>query len=267
MIFAFFKAIWEAGGKWWFLLILGGTPFLVTTYNTWRIDYPADLPFLNFAIPLPAAEPWWVYAGAVIALWTTARLAWLEAKRQLAQPHLSLRNPRVEIIPVHCRDEEGVVETVFPHVARVDLHNAPEHRTTAARLEGAHTTLEFFDAESGHLVYTLPFARWTDNTQPGYRDSPSSVDFLRYRDVQPNDGANKVDIVLKYKDEPDAYAFNAESGWLVLGQKDERWRVPGRRWFVHVTVKSSNAPDHRECFVLEHRGVDSTLSLRRNGHV
>lgn len=255
----FVKSIWDAGGKFLLAIPFGGAA-LFSQYDTLRVSYPT----------LPKLDPWWAYASLAVCAWIILGFAIRETKRSLGQPRLYLANPQVQKIAVQSTELKNgkiVVHTVYPFVASVFLHNAPEFRQSQSRLDRAHVTLKFFDMDSGKLVKTLPFGRWADNTQFGHPDSLSSVDPIRYRDIEPNDGPNRIDIALKYDEEADCFTFNSEC-WLLPGLKDQRWHLSAiRRFYVHVIVKSSNAPDFKACFILEHGGVNGSMTLREGKHM
>jgi hypothetical protein len=254
-IVQFVKAISDAGGKFLLTIPLGGAA-LFSQYDAFRSNHPE----------LPKLDPWWAYASLAVCAWIIIGFAIKETKRSLAQPRLYLANPQVEKVAVSWKvqkDEEIAVLTDYPFVASVFLHNAPETRQSQSRLDRAHVTLKFFDMDTGKHVKTLPFGRWADNTQFGHHDSPSSVDPIRYRDIEANDGPNKIDIALKYEAEADCFSFNSEC-WHLPGLKDQRWHLPGTRFYIHVIVKSSNAPDFVACFILENGGMNGSMTLRES---
>lgn len=264
MFATFLKIVWEAAGRLLLLIPIGGAA-LFAAYSAFRIEHPSgwELPFMT--IPLPAMEPWLLWASLFVVGYLVFRLGWIEARRRRTQPNLYFGEPFVQRVQLY---ETNPLARVFRtpthkvNVASVPLHNNPEIKSNTSKLERSHITIEFYDKGTKHLIKMLQFGRWADNIQLGHYDSPSSVDPLRYREIEPNDGANVVDIALKYDDDENCCAFNSES-WLEPNLKDPKWIVEGTNFDVRVIIKSSNYDDYKGWFEMKNLGKGGSLAIAR----
>jgi hypothetical protein len=249
MIGKFFRAFLLGGGGKLITFPIAAAPFLAA-YSVWRAKQPSISVFWDTVLWPPVLEPWWLWSAGVILLWMTVGFAIREAQREAASPRLFFDAPFVELVWVNTGPIGGApTERNNTFVASVILRNNPQIRQEGARLSQAHVTLKFFDWETGKLVHAMPFARWADNVQPGQPDAPSSIDPARYRTIKANNGANKINIALKYPSDSNCYAFNAD-GWMHPFLKDETRKLDGTKFYVHVIVSSENAPDFAACFEL-----------------
>ena len=268
MFVTLFKVVWEAAGRLLLAIPIGGAA-LFRAYSSFRIGHPDGVQVGSMIIPLPTMEPWWLWALLFVAGYLVFRLGWLEAKRRHAQPNLYFGDPivhrvqlfKTRIIQTSIGATKDRTPTDEVNVASVPLHNKPTVKSDASILERAHITIEFFDNDTGHLSKVLEFGRWADNAQLGH-DSPSNVDSLRYRDIEPNDGANLVDIALKFDAAENCCAFDSES-WLEPNLKDPKWILEGTNFNVKVIVKSSNHDDYEEWFNLGNLGEGGGLTIVR----
>ena len=108
----------------------------------------------------------------------------------------------------------------------------------------------------------MEYARWTDNPKPGYVDSPSLHDPMRFRDLEPNNAPNTLDIAIKYTDDENCYAFNASSASL-----DKFWKQPGlvlegEEFHVRVIVDATGMKETaEEWFILRNHGKGGSMDI------
>ena len=256
----------SVGGR-WFLVpsAVTGIVALVTALKGLGMSWIPDLSYWELALfaVLPVAV--WSIVGLMVRV---LKLEDIEAKRRHAQPKLYFGTPIVKsvqlfetrVISTNVGTTTHRVATHQVNVASVPLHNRPIIKSNASKLTHAHITIEFYKNGAEQLSKRLQFGRWADNIQLGQHDSPSSVDFLRYRDIESNDGANLVDIALKYDADENCCTFNSES-WLEPNLKDPRWVLEGTNFNVKVIVKSSNHDDYEEWFEIQNLGKDKSLKI------
>lgn len=265
----YFRIFIESVGGRWFLVpsAVTGIVALVTVLKGLGMFWIPDLSYWELALfaVLPVAV--WSIIGLMAKV---VKLEDTEAKRRHAQPRLYFGNPIVQkiqlyetrIIATNIGTKAHRVPTYQVNVASVPLHNKPIMKSDVSKLQGAHITLEFHNKDTEQLSKVLQFGRWADNIQLGQHDSPSSVDPLRYRDIEPNDGANLVDIALKYDADENCCTFNSES-WLEPNLKNPKWVLNGTKFNVKVIIKSSNHDDYEEWFEIQNLGKGNSLRIVR----
>lgn len=260
------KAIVEAaGGRIILLLVNGGAFAVFVTYDNFRLSHPDGMEVGNMTVPLPALDPWWLWTICFLLAIGVFRFAWIEARRLGSEPDLYFGDPFVhDVVLWQTRSDLPQVRTPGPQVkvASVGLFNNPHIKNENSKLQRAHVTIKFFEHDFEKKVKTLYFARWADNIQLGHHDSPSTVDPLRYRDIEPNNGQNLIDIALKYPGEANCHTFNSE-GWLVPGLKDPKWALPGTMFDICLTVKSSNRHDYKAKFILRNLGQNGSMAIEK----
>jgi hypothetical protein len=251
-VVAFLQAFRHAW-QWWSGLTFGAAAAVVAIYQHWlETAKPGPWDLWGMTMPWPSFQPWWAWTIVAALVWTTIRFAWLEARREVSSPHLYFGPPEVSVTWFDVDGRTGWGHEYSVEHAFVKLFNNPKTKGQNSKLRGAHVVLRFFDYETGQLIKSFDFGRWADNTQPGHHDSSSSIDRGRYRDIEPNDAGNRIDIALRHGDELDLYAFTTEGQWMSRFGRNHDMQVLGKNKFlVHVIVKSSNAKPFGGCFILE----------------
>lgn len=210
---------------------------------------PADLPFTDVLYAFDLAgrimlEDFFrlpLLAQFLTVLFLAAVLEWaIRFLSTRARPYFG--EPDVRPYPV--KGATGNIESVS--VASVPLFNNPRWRTRGAEITNAHVIVDFFVFQTGEFVRRT-HGRWADNTAIGQHDSPSNISALKFRNIEPNDSSNLINIAARrstsaflYALTPDGWLFG-ESGSLILRDKE---------LLVRLTVKASNHRDIRASFKL-----------------
>lgn len=272
MLGSMWKSIVEAlGGRVILLLLGGGAATVFGAYDAFRLAHPSGIGVGNVRMPLPALEPWWLWAICFVLIVTIIRFAWVEAKKLQAEPLLYFGDPFIHTVALTVSHERDPVKkhrnAVTPIVASVGLFNNPPIKAEHSKLRQAHVTLEFIDPDTNERIKKMDFARWADNIQLGHHDSPSNVDVLRYRDIEPNDGRNVIDVALKYRSEDHCHTFSSE-GWPIENRGNPKWVLPKnlKKFDVRLIVKSTNWHDFVADFVLTNEGAGGALRLTKKIH-
>lgn len=261
------KVIIEAAGGRIILFLVNGVAFAAfAAYDEFRLAHPKGVLVDSVTLPLPALEPWWLWTICFLLIIGVIRLAWIEVRHLESNPNLYFNDPFIhDVVLWQTNPVAPQIRTPGPQVsvASVGLFNNPTIRNESSKLQRAHITIEFFQHASGNKIKTLDFARWADNIQLGHHDSPSNVDPLRYRDIEPNDGRNLIDIALKYPGEDNCYTFNSE-GWLSPSFKEPKWELVGEIFDVCLTVKSSNWRDYKAKFIIRSHSQNGPMTIERS---
>lgn len=250
MFVSFFKAIWAAGGR-LLLTIPAAGAVAFAAYSDFRQTNPDGWRVGGVTLPLPAMEPWWLWALFFLAGFLVVRLAWTKAKSDTATPRVEFDPPYTEEIPFF----RGGQRIQGPFLAKTSVRNNPTIRSPIAVAEDAHINLEFFENIGGPCVLFLESARWSDNTQPNYRDSPSSVDQLKRRSLPPNNQKNTIDLFLKFAGDSSCYAFNVSTVATEINWKDNKYELAGENYFIKLTLYATGMEDITQWFIFKNGGV------------
>jgi hypothetical protein len=150
-------------------------------------------------------------------------------------------------------------------IARAVIKNDPLARAGDATARNAIIKLSFYrdedlrEGENEPIINGDFYGRWTQNEQPGTRGAFAPIDDIRRRDLLPNGENNEIDLVLKYPDDDDCYAFNDDTCRSVEGWRDPKLRLEGRYFKVSITVQGVGMEDWVATVHLRNRGSGQRL--------
>ena len=217
-------------------------------------------------VALPAEFPLWLVVLPLL-IWLTASSVHRDVIRHRVAPRLSFDHPDVaHDVPLYgtkfkngkwVRSEVGRFD-----IAKTRVRNNPVNKENGKKAEKAFTNIEFYRPCEPRPLLTLEYARWTDNPKPGYVDSPSFSDPVRFRDIEPNNAPNAIDIAIKYSDDENCFAFTASSADKDIFWKEPELMLDGRKFHVRVIVDATGMGGAaEEWFILRNHGKGGSMDI------
>lgn len=251
---------------WWLSLIVA--PYVGIG---WFADYSAiKATFQRYGFSLPDEFPMiWIVIATLV--WLVLALAHKEVMSNLRAARIVLDPPEIlQRVPlfgnVLVYSDEPVSQQIGENdIVYVVVRNRPHEMSDGKAVKKAYGSVSVCRLTDGKDIINFDFARWMDNEKPGYEGNPSDRyrDEWNYRTIEPNHSPNRLDFVVKSRNENNAYGFRGQSQ-RVNGWHDEELMIPPGRYKIMLTLFGTGMKEpYRACYEFTNHGAEEEMDIRR----
>ncbi len=226
----------------------------------------------SFNISLPNEFPM-MWLTLAIFIWLTLSLAHRETLLRIRAGRIVIEPPniipnvplynRVRMVPANVVVSSNLIGT--NDIVNVVIKNQPREMASGKSIIDAFASVSIYRLENGYKLFDFDFARWMDNEKPGYEGNPGDryVDEWKYRTIKPNSSPNRLDFIVKTRDEDNAYGFRGHSQ-LQPQWHDNDLLIPPGRYKILLTISGSGMTEpYIACYEFRNNGAGQEMDIRR----
>ncbi len=220
---------------------------------------PVDFPILWLFIPL--------------MVWLIFSMAHRETMRHLSAGKITLDPPAIiPNVPLY----GSFVESNQPQVIQkreigendiihVVVRNQPYEMSDGKAITDAYGSVSVIRLSDSKEIINFDYARWMENEKPGYQGNPGDryKDEWNFRTIKPNQSPNRLDFIVKSRNEDNAYGFRGRSQ-LIEKWHDDGLVIPPDRYRIVLTLFGVGMKKpYQACYEFVNQGAGKEIDIRR----
>ena len=213
-----------------------------------------------------------------LLVWLSVSLAHKETLRRLRAGRIVLDDPVIHPnVPLSVKINDPTqgkvrVQTGKNDIVYVIVRNKPHEMSDGIEIKKAYGSVAIFNLTGavgqlidGEEIIKFDYARWTYNDKPGYEGSPPDryPDEWNFRTLEPNNSPNRLDLILKTRNEDKAFGFRGQSQ-LIHDWHDIRLALDPGRYVVRLSIMGTGMTEpYIAHYELINPGVGGELGIWR----
>jgi len=150
-------------------------------------------------------------------------------------------------------------------IVYVNVRNRPTQMSNGKEIKDAYGSVSIRRLTDDKEIVKFDYPRWMNNKKPGYEGSPSDhyPDEWNFRTLHPNNSPNRLDMIVKSRDEDNAYGFRGAS------QNKDKWhdndlKFPPGSYKIMLTLYGTGMIEpYIACYEFNNPGAEKELKIRR----
>lgn len=233
-------------------------------------DYPiARNTLRGFGVELPAQINGTVIILALL-VWLVFSLTDKETMRRLRAGRIIIEGPQIlQNVPLYgnVMHSQGLRrERVSDNdIIYAVVKNQPFEMSNGKDIERAFGSISITNLKDGKEIVKFDYPRWMDNEKPGYQNNPSDryVDDWNFRTIYSNGSPNRLDLIVKNRDQDNAYGFRGPSQ-LLDNWHDNELTIPPGRYKIMLTLSGKGMREpYLACYEFINHGKGKLPDIRR----
>ena len=234
-------------------------------------DYPIIRTWLSsigLNAPHEIAIAWIAF---LFLFWLSASLVHKETLRSLRAGRIVIEDPAIlNSVPLYkyvmmnsgggARLQVGENDILY-----MIIRNKPYDMSNSREIKFAYCSVLVESLIDGKEIIQFDYPRWEDNPKPGYDGNPQDhyLDEWRFRTLNPNGCPNRVDLIVKSRNEENAFGFRGRSQ-LKPKWHDEELTIPPGRYRIMFSISGYGMREpYLASYEFINNGAGKDMQIRR----